>query len=433
MLPFEIRSLCFAALLTLGSGLFAEEQYVVTDFGAVADGSALNTAAIQSAIDAAARKGGGTVVIPAGVFRSGSLFLKSGVGLRLAAGAVLRGSENIADYPKQLTRIEGQFIPWRMALINAQELTGLRLSGPGKIDGRGPGFWAAFWQRRKEKADCTNLEVERPRLLFIDRCRDVRIDGLTLENAGFWNIHLYRCAKVLIEGVSISTPEGVRAPSTDGIDIDSSQKVTVRHCRIAVDDDCIALKGSKGPRADRDTDSPPVEDILVEQCEFGRGSGVLTCGSEATVVRRVVVRDCTVTGPATLLRLKLRPDTPQRYEDILIDRIRFSGGRGRLLEARPWRQFFDLQGLPPPRPRVVNNLTVRNLSGEYGAFGVLSGNPGDVLRNITLENIRLELKNARLELGPVEHLVMRNVVVNGKEVTVADIGKSEATVPPLRE
>ncbi len=81
--------------------------------------------------------------------------------------------------------------------------------------------------------------------------------------------------------------DNILGPSTDGIDIDSSQKVTVRKCYISVNDDNIALKGSKGPLAGEDKDSRPVEDILIEDCEFGDGNGMITCGSEATLVRNV--------------------------------------------------------------------------------------------------------------------------------------------------
>lgn len=393
----------------------APRRYVVTEFGAVAGGEALNTAAIQRAIDAAAAQGGGTVVVPAGVFRSGSIFLKQGVALHLAGGAVLKGSEDIADYPKLNTRIEGHFEPWRMALVNARGLTGLRISGPGKLDGSGPVYWRAFWQRRKENPRCTNLEVERPRLMFIDRCTDVRIENTALEDSGFWNLHLYRCRDVVVERVRItipsSTPE-LRGPSTDGIDIDSSQRVTVRQCYISTHDDNIALKGSKGPFAGQDADSPPVEDILVEDTEVGDGNGLVTCGSEATIVRNVTVRNCVMTGGATLLTLKLRPDTPQHYENITIDGIRLAGS-GRLLNVAPWMQFFDLKGQPPPA-RQVNNIVLRNITGSYRMFGTLSGNAGDVLRDITLENVDVQLKEDRFRLGPVENLVFRNVTVNGK-------------------
>jgi alpha-L-rhamnosidase len=413
------------ALIGLGgllppAGVFAAvKEYPITDFGAIAGTGILNTAAIQKAIDTAAAHGGGTVVVPAGVFLSGSIFLKQDVALRLAAGAVLKGSEAIEDYPKRMTRIEGHFEPWRLALVNAQGLTGLRIGGPGKLDGSGPVYWAAFWKRRKENPRCTNLEVERPRLMFIDRCTDVRIEHMAFEDSGFWNLHLYRCRDVTIEGVRITLPSAtgaVRGPSTDGIDVDSSQNVTIRGCYISTHDDDIALKGSKGPRADRDLESPPVENILVEDTEVGDGNGLITCGSEATLVRNVTVRNCVLSGRATLLTLKLRPDTPQHYENITVENITLAG-HGRLLNVAPWRQFFDLKGLPAPSRRV-NDITLRNLHGTYRTLGTLRGNPGDVLRDITLENIDVKLADEAFVLGPVENLVLRNVVVNGKPFTL---------------
>jgi len=405
--------------LALAVALPAAEPFTVTDYGAVAGGAGLNTAAIQRAIDAAAAEGGGTVLIPAGVFRSGSLFLKPGVALHLAEGAVLKGSENIEDYPKRVTRIEGHFEPWRMALVNAQGLTKVRISGPGRLDGSGPVYWSAFWARRNENPKCTNLEVERPRLLLIDRCTDVRLEGFALQDSGFWNLHLYRCRDVLVEGVRITIPSavnGVRGPSTDGIDVDSSQDVTIRKCYISTGDDDIALKGSKGPLADRDADSPPVENILVEDCEVGDGNGLVTCGSEATVVRHVTVRNCVMSGRATVLTLKLRPDTPQHYEDITVDGIKLAGS-GRLLNVAPWTQFFDLQGQPAPA-RTVNNVTLRNITGSYRALGTLRGNPGDTLRDITLENVDVQVADDKFAVAGVTGLVLKNVTVNGKAFTL---------------
>ena len=358
--------------------------------------------------------GGGVVVIPKGTFRSGSIFLKNGVELYLEEGAVLLGSNVIDDYPKRETRIEGHFEPWRMALVNAQQMDRVRIGGKGKLDGNGILFWAAFWQRRKENPRCTNLEVERPRLMFIDRCKDVRVEGISLVDSGFWNLHLYRCDGVVLEGLRITAPTSghILGPSTDGIDIDSSRNVTVRKCFIAVNDDNIALKGSKGPLADKDTDSPPVENIVVEDCEFGDGNGVITCGSEATIVRNVRVRNCTVAGRTNLLTLKLRPDTPQHYSDIVIDGIKLSG-TGRILQVAPWTQFFDLKGHPAPT-RTVENITIRNVSGDYRTLGSLRGNPGDTLRNFTLENITLKLEDEKLALGVVKDVTITNVTVNGK-------------------
>jgi parallel beta-helix repeat protein len=424
--PFSV--LAFAAPVvaqdtTGGSTRTAEKKFPVSDFGAIGDAKTLNTAAIQKAIDTASAAGGGIVEIPEGTFLSGSIFLKSGVELHLAAGAMLLGSTNIEDYPKRETRIEGHFEPWRMALVNAQQLDGVRITGPGTLNGNGVPFWQAFWQRRKENPKCTNLEVERPRLLFVDRCTHVRIDGVQLEDSGFWNLHLYRCRDVTIEGIRITIPAsaktGIRGPSTDGIDVDSSQNVTIRRCYISNNDDNIALKGSKGPHADRDADSPPVENILIEDTECGDGNGLITCGSEATTVRNVVARNCTMSGRATMLTLKLRPDTPQHYENIVLDGITLKG-TGRLINCAPWTQFFDLQGQPPPS-RKVNGIVLKNIRGTYGAFGILRGNPDDTLTDFTFENIDVKLDTAsgrdRLVLGKIENFTAKDVTINGQPFT----------------
>ncbi|HEY0969319.1 MAG TPA: glycosyl hydrolase family 28 protein [Opitutaceae bacterium] len=414
-LPAAFFSLLAAVLLSASVASAQPARFVITDYGAVNDAKTLNTAAIQRAIDAAEAAGGGVVVIPAGgKFLSASIFLKQNVELHVAEGAMLLGSNQITDYPKRETRIEGHFEPWTMALINAQGLTGVRISGKGTIDGNGILFWAAFWQRRKENPACTNLEVERPRLMFIDRCTDVRIQDVSLVDSGFWNLHLYRCRNVLVEGVSISAPTTGRilGPSTDGIDIDSSQDVVIRRCKISVNDDNIALKGSKGPFADKDTDSPPVENILVEDCEFGDGNGVITCGSEATIVRNVRVRNVVVNGRTNLLTLKLRPDTPQNYSDIVIDGVTVNG-TGRILRVEPWLQFFDTKG-QPPSPSHVKDVTIRNVKGNYRTMGALRPNEIDTISNITLENIDLTLTEETFVLGPVDGFHLKNVTVNGK-------------------
>lgn len=437
--------LTLAAALVAGTMSAApdhpEKHFSIADFGAVADAKTINTAAIQKAIDAAAETGG-TVEIPAGTWMSGSVFLKQGVALHLAEKAVLLGSKNIEDYPKLETRIEGHFEPWRMALVNAREMNGVRISGKGVLDGNGITYWAKFWQRRRDNPKCTNLEVERPRLMFLDRCTDVRVEGVSLRYSGFWNLHLYRCSDVLLEGLTITAPtrhtkhrnymtkailkgmkddarvrnlpvkDNILGPSTDGIDIDSSQKVTIRRCFISVNDDNIALKGSKGPLADRDKDSPPVEDILVEDCEFGDGNGMITCGSEATTIRNVTVRNCRITGDATMITLKLRPDTPQCYENILIENITLESGTGRIFNVAPWTQFFDLKGHPRP-DRTVRNITLRNVRGSFHTLGRLRGNPGDTLEDITLENMDLQLGTTDFETGDVDRLVIKNVIVNG--------------------
>jgi polygalacturonase len=386
----------------------------ITEFGAVGDGASLNTARIQSAIDQLAANGGGTLVIPKGIFLSGAIFLKPGVNLQLDQGAVLKGSVDRKDYPETRTRIEGHFAQWLPALINAEKADHLRITGSGTLDGNGATYWQGFWARRKADPKTANLDVPRPRLMLIQNSDDVQISGITFRDSGFWNLHLYRCTNSVIEKTRFEVPDGVKCPSTDGTDVDSCQNITIRSCTYRVNDDCIALKGSKGPFALDDKDSPPVEHIRVSDCTFERGAGVVTLGSEATTVRDVVVENCRVVGSINLACLKLRPDTPQDYEDIHYRDITLDSTGGTILDLRPWKQYFDLQGQPPPKS-IVRDVTLSNIKGAYGSFGSLQSNPGQTrISDITLENCELKLKNEKLTTRDVENLKFDNVTVNGK-------------------
>jgi polygalacturonase len=444
--PSLLFPLVTLAFLSGCSGIFGEarlKHYPITDFGAVADGTTLNTTAIQHAIDTAQAAGGGVVDIPAGKFLSGAIFLKPGVELCLAEGAVLLGSQNIQDYPLQRTRIEGHFQDWRVALVNVGPMDHVRISGRGQLNGNGSTYWAAFGAARRANSKTANLDVERPRLLFVDRCNDVRIEGVSLRDSGFWNIHLYRCRNVLIQGVDIFAPAGtdtsvpreqrIRAYSSDGIDIDSCQDVTVRQCRISNGDDDIALKGSKGVFADKDADSPPVENILVEDCVIGEGNGLITCGSEATLVRNVTVRNCTITGNATLLTLKLRTDTPQHYENITFDNITLNGG-GRVFNINGWKQYEDFQGQPPPT-HLVNNVTVRHVTGKFKTLGQIRGNAGDTLRDIVLEDANLTLTDELFGYGERDEgsFAFKNVIVNGQPYVIPGPTAPPRPPPPAAD
>ena len=391
----------------------ATAEVPITQFGAVGDGSTLNTKAIQSTIDHVASEGGGTVIVPKGVFLSGAVFLKPIVSLHLEEGAVLKGSTDINDFPKMRTRIEGHFEDWIPALVNADHCDHLRLSGPGTLDGSGQPFWDLFWARRKADSSTKNLDVPRPRLCFIQNSNDVQISGLHFKDSGFWNLHLYRCQDAAVENTRFEVPHEAKAPSTDGTDVDSCQNVTIRGCYYSVNDDCIALKGSKGPFAMDDKESPPDEHIHVVDCTFERGAGVVTVGSEATIVRDVTVEKCKCTGPVDLVRLKLRPDTPQDYEDIRYRDITLGASGGNLLRIDPWKQYFDLKGQSPPKS-TVRNITLIDVKGKYGSFGVLEGNPDTTIEHITIENVDVTLANKNFRTNHPDSITLKNVIVNGE-------------------
>jgi alpha-L-rhamnosidase len=393
-----------------------EKVYDITAYGAVRDGKTLNTQAIQSAIDKCAAGGGGTVLIPQGEFLSGAIFLKPGVHLHLDKGAVLQGSTNIADYPEMETRIEGHFQVWIPALVNAANVDHLRIDGEGMIQGGGKPFWDEFWSARAANKETKNLDVKRPRNIFIRDSKDVQISGISLRQSGFWNLHLYRCQNVLVEKMDIRTP--LKAPSTDGIDVDSCQNVTIQGCYISVDDDNIALKGNKGTSALDDKTILPDENIHISDCEFGLGNAALTLGSEATTVRDVVMENCKLTGKDenAVIALKLRPDTEQDYENITVRNITVDNPSAKLIALAPWKQYFDLQGKPAPS-QMVNGVTLSDIKGTLKNFGVISRSEKGTVQNVTFKNIDLTLKNAAVVVKGVKDIKFDNVTINGVPYT----------------
>ena len=393
----------------------------IVERGAVGDGATLNTASIQGAIDELACDGGGTVVVPSGVFVSGALFFKPGVGLRLEKDAVLRCSTDMANFPPRRTRIEGHFEEaFNPALINADACDGFRLGGEGTLDGAGRAIWDLFWKLRNEtedKRNFRNLGVPRARLALIENSRNVVIEDVTFKDSQFWNLHLYRCRDVLVRNARFQVPDDyAQAPSTDGIDVDSCQDVAIRGCNFSITDDCIAMKGTKGPLALEDKDSPPVERVRIADCVFARGHAAVTLGSEATIVRDVAVENCRVTGEMAVLNFKLRSDTPQRYEDIHYRGLTLDGSGGSLVSISPWRQYIDLKGLPPPKS-VVRDITLSDVKGRYGSFGGIRGNRDQTeIENITISDLDLQLAKPELTAKGVNDLRFENVVVNGVSV-----------------
>ncbi|WP_448702074.1 glycoside hydrolase family 28 protein [Mucilaginibacter sp. AW1-3] len=418
------KHIAIALLLFMPFGLttaFAagKKTYNIAQHGAVGDAKTLNTKAIQAVIDLCAKKGGGTVIIPKGIFLSGAIFLKPGVNIDMQEGSILRGSQNIEDYPKQPRRIEGHTEPWRMALVNADKCDHLHITGKGTLDGNGEPFWKLFYSRRTADPKTTNLSVERPQLCFIQNSHDVEVKGITFLNSGFWNLHLYKNQEVTVDNCRFIAPGGRvpddHAPSSDGIDVDSSQDVTIGNCFFSTGDDDIALKGSKGPFALQDKDSPPVERIHIHDCVFEKGGGVMTCGSEATIVRDVDIKRCTAKG-TNVLRLKLRPDTPQQYENISLEDITMEDN-ATLFTVAPWTQYFDLKGQEPPKS-LVRNITISNVKGSGSSMGRIAGNAGTEFGTMTLKNVNVQLKNTGSEAANLKGLTMENVIVNGAAISM---------------
>ncbi|WP_157206268.1 rhamnogalacturonidase [Mariniflexile maritimum] len=384
------------------------KQYIVTNFGAVSDSTVLQTATIQKIIDRASNEGGGVIIIPKGTFLSGALFFKPNTHLHVSEGGTLKGSDDIAHYPIMPSRMEGQNLDYFPALVNAYGVDGFTISGTGTINGNGLKYWEAFWDRRKENPNCTNLEVSRPRLVFIWKSNNVQLQDVKLINSGFWSSHYYQCNNLKILDLYITSPhEPVKAPSTDAIDIDVCTNVLIKGCYMAVNDDAIALKGGKGPWADIVPNNGGNANIIIEDCDFGFCHSALTCGSESIHNKNILMRNCTVNNAQRLLWLKMRPDTPQKYEFITVENIK--GSAKSMIFVKPWTQFFDLKGREEVPLSYCDHITMRNIEFECDVFYDMKITEYDRLSNFTFENLKVKAKNADYDKSIIDGLTLKNV------------------------
>ena len=348
------------------------KQYVLTEHGIFADGR-LHTQEIQALIDKAAANGGGVIVIPRGTYMTGGLQFKQGTHLYLEDGATLLGSDFIGDYPLGKTRIEGETCTYFGALINADGLDGFTISGKGTIDGNGLRYHKQFWLRRKWNPKCTNKDEQRPRLVYVSNCKNVQIENIKLQNSAFWTTHIYNSENVKLLNLSIYSldkPNDSKGPSTDAIDLDVVKNVLVKGCYMAVNDDAVAMKGGKGPWADDPTKSEGNggnENVIIEDCTYGFCHGCLTFGSESVYDHNIILRRINIVNKANnLLWLKMRPDTPQRYEYIRVEDI--TGPVRNFILVRPWTQFYDLKDRKDPPMSYSDHITMRNCNVACDVF-----------------------------------------------------------------
>ena len=386
------------------------KRYVVTDYGVMNDSTLVQTAALQAVIDRAGNDGGGAVVVPKGTFLSGELFFRPKTHLLVEEGGKLKGSEYIADFPILETRIEGQTCQYFAALVNADGLDGFTIAGKGTIDGNGYHYWEEFWIRRKWNPQCTNKDEQRPRLVYISNSSNVTVQDVRLQNSPFWTNHLYRCHHVRYLDCHIYAPTtGVKAPSSDAIDIDVCHDVLVDGCYMSVNDDAVAIKGGKGTWADKVPENGPNYNILIQNCTYGVVHGCLTLGSESVYDKNIVLSNIDVNKANRVLWLKMRPDTPQHYEYVTVENIK--GTTGSFLVVRPWTQFFKPEKRDDMPLSQCNNIVMRNIKMDCNNFFDVGTSDKYKLKDFTFENILVSDKKLAFDPNMIENTVVKNVKI----------------------
>ena len=406
-----LRKLLYISALAAGFAvispgmLYAARTCNVHDFGAKGDGKTKDTVALQSAIDACAAQGGGTVLAPAGTYVSAPLVLKSNVTLRLEKGAEILGSPDHDDYPP-MTMFK---LPDLQPLISATNASNIAIEGEGTIDGNGE----SWWQEVRSVRDHGVLgNHPRPKLIVFDHCKNVRIEGVTIQNSPMWQVVPYYTDGVVIRNVRILAPP--HSPNTDAIDPFSSSNVVIDHVYADVGDDNVAIKSgpinSPGPDA-------PSRNITITDCTFMHGHG-LSIGSElAGGAQNVVAERIHFEGTDQGIRVKANRDRGNDIGNFVFRDITMKDVKTAILISEYYPKVMPPENeAPQPIGRLTprfHDIVLENITATGSkTAGVIVGLPESPVKNVVLKNVKLSAEEG-LTIGNAE------VTASGLEVTAA--------------
>lgn len=398
MKPFS-KIIVFIFILNWVNPLSARE-YNILDYGAKNDTAVLSTQAIQQAIDECTESGGGRVVIPAGQFKTGSIFLKSGVNFYLESGATIYGSKNLTDY----RMVKPGYVSLRtqeatIQLFYAENASNVSITGLGTIDGQGSGFKKLSWN---------DEGITRPHLLRFITCQNVLIENISLRNSGCWMQHYLACDEVQIRGLKIFNRNNY---NNDALDLDGCRNVTVSDLTCDSDDDGITLK-STSPR--------PCENITVTNCIISSRCNAIKLGTESNggfrniaisncVIKPSPVKEPTFYGePTGSSAISLEIVDGGKMEGISINNIQVEGTEAPIFirlgnRARPYQKDLVIDHVGEISDVSINHIRVKT---EGKTACSITGQPGFPVRNVRLSNIVIESAGGGIEPDfqrPVEY------------------------------
>jgi hypothetical protein len=334
--------------------------------GARGDGETLETSSLQAAIDTCARGGGGTVIFPPGRYLSGTLFLKDGVFLHLAPGAILLGSPRLQDYPPTRPALRSYTDNYTVrSLLYAENVRQCGISGAGSIDGQGGSFKGEY--------------KVRPYLMRFIGCQGVRVNGITLKDSPMWVQHYLACDDVTIHGITVNSRCN---GNNDGIDIDSCQGVRISDCLIISGDDAIVLKSTTGRIC---------RDVVVTNCVLSSLTNAFKLGTESNGgFQNIALSNCTFfETPGGGLALELVDGGT--LDGVVISNVVMRAVKCPIFirlgnRARPFQD-----GVPQPGLGILRNIAIQNVQAfQAGDIACsVTGIPERMAENISLSNIRM--------------------------------------------
>ncbi len=382
----KISAIFISVLIALSCGLQAQ-TFNVKKYGAKGNGKRIESPAIQKAIDACHKAGGGTVIVPKGTYLSATIQLKDNVTLHLEKDALILGTTDYKAYDNLDPFTEGLGIEVGRALLVAVDAHNIGLTGEGAIDGQGSAL-----KERHIKED-TRPEKDRwglrPFLVRLVRCDGVNVNGVTLRYAGAWTSHYFHCRNVNISNVTIRS---FGVAHNDGIDIDGCQHVRISHCDIISGDDALCFKTTSSKMACSDiivsdmllksnqsgikmgTESmAPFENIRISNCKIydTKNGGIKLFSVDGAHLRNVEISDITMDEVRTpmLFRLGARLNVFRKNEDT----------------KQPIGSFENVT------IRNVNAIAADKAQLDPPSGILITGIPGHYITNLTLENIHIRL------------------------------------------
>lgn len=417
---------------------FPRRDFSIVKFGAKPGAAVDSRDAINKAITACSKAGGGRVVVPAGEFLTGAIRLRSNVNLHVSKGATLKFSTDPKSYlPIVHTRWEGMELMHLSPLIYAYEETNIAITGEGTLDGQGKSF---FWKwhgnpryggnpdvlsQRPARARLygmmdKNVPVAerifgaghylRPQFIQPYKCKNVLIEGVKIIDSPMWEVHPVLCENVIIRKLHIAS----HGPNNDGCDPESCKDVLIDNCFFDTGDDCIAIKS--GRNNDGRRINVPTENIIVSNCTMKDGHGGITVGSEISGgVRNLFAHDCRLDSADlwTALRVKNNASRGGTLENFYFRNITV-GQVSRAVVEIDFNYEEGAKGsyIPVVRTYVVDNLTCTTGNRAVDLQGLDNAPIYDVaIRNSTFGVV----KNASI-VKNVKGLKLTNVTVDGKKV-----------------
>jgi polygalacturonase len=381
------------------NGYAAQQVFDVRQFGAKGDGKTLDTEAIQKALDACGKAGGGTVQLTTGVYLSKPIFLKTNTTLQIDEGATLKATDEPADFinPRK-TDLNG--------FVNASKQTNVAITGKGTINGSGQRWWPAALEAKAAKKPETQ---KRPRMVIFTGCKDVRVEGVTLTNSPSFHLVPKDCENVDIAGVKFLDPNN--PPNTDAMDPSTSRHVRITRCIVDVGDDHVAIKSG---RANPEYPNAACEDITVTDCTFLQGHG-MSIGSEITGgVKNLKVERLTFENSDNGIRIKTDRTKGGMVENASYTDITMKNVIVPISIAGYYPKLPDEDKAQPVTPTtpVYRNILIKNMTATSPeSAGFIVGVPESPITDVVLENVTITapkgliIRNAKVTLKNVKIIV----------------------------